>query len=122
MKIETIEELRNTGIITLVECNESEKTNNNDVVKDTKKGKWYKIEETYEEIKLELLGKGVFLIIFSVILIICLVVFRWIFNRKINNNPIKSESIVTIVNSIILVLCMFGVVVSGWYTVLYYCN
>lgn len=55
MKIETIEELRNTGIITLVECNESEKTNNKDVVKDIKKGKWYKIEETNEEIKLELL-------------------------------------------------------------------
>lgn len=55
MKIETIEELRNTGIITLVECNESEKTNNKDVVKDIKIGKWYKIEETNEEIKLELL-------------------------------------------------------------------
>lgn len=70
----------------------------------------------------KLLGEGVFLIIFSILIIISLAVFRWIFNRKINNNPIKSESIVTIVNSIILVVSMFGVVVSGWYTVLYYCN
>lgn len=70
----------------------------------------------------KLLGNGGFLIIFGILIIISLAVFRWIFNRKINNNPIKSESIVTIINSITLVVSMFGVVVSGWYTVLYYCN
>ncbi|GEM_PF-4272919 len=70
----------------------------------------------------ELLSNGVFLIIFSILIIISLAVFRWITNRKINNNAIKSESLVIIVNSIILVLSMGGVVFSGWYTILHYCN
>lgn len=58
MKLQTIGELRNKNIITLVECNESEKVNNKNVVKHTNDGKWYKIEETDEEIKLELLARS----------------------------------------------------------------
>ena len=58
MKLETIEELRNKGVITLIECDESEKVNNKDVVRDTNDGKWYKIEETNEELRLELLARS----------------------------------------------------------------
>lgn len=57
MKLETIESLRNKGILTLVECDESEKFKNANVVKDTNTGKWYKINETDEELKIELLAK-----------------------------------------------------------------
>jgi len=70
----------------------------------------------------ELLCNGVFLTIFSILIIISLAVFKWIINRKINNNSIKRENLAIIVNSIILVFSMGGVVFSGWYTILYYCN
>lgn len=69
----------------------------------------------------ELLGNGVFLIIFCMLTIISLSVFRLIFNRRISDNVIEKEGIVTIVNSIVLVLSMLGVVISGWYTLLHYC-
>ncbi|MDU1413819.1 MAG: hypothetical protein E6929_13465 [Clostridium sp.] len=69
----------------------------------------------------ELLGNGVFLIIFCMLTIISLSVFRLIFNRRISDNVIEKEGIVTIVNSIVLVLSMLGVAISGWYTLLHYC-
>lgn len=68
----------------------------------------------------ELLGNGVFLIIFCMLTIISLSVFRLIFNRRISDNVIEKEGIVTIVNSIVLVLSMLGVAISGWYTLLHY--
>ena len=69
----------------------------------------------------ELLGNGVFLIIFCMLTIISLSVFRLIFNRRISDNVIEKEGIVTIVNSIVLVLSMLGVAISGWYTLLHCC-
>lgn len=69
----------------------------------------------------ELLGNGVFLIIFCMLTIISLSVFKLIFNRRISDNVIEKEGIVTIVNSIVLVLSMLGVAISGWYTLLHYC-
>ena len=69
----------------------------------------------------ELLGNGVFLIIFCMLTIISLSVFKLIFDRRISDNVIEKEGIVTIVNSIVLVLSMLGVAISGWYTLLHYC-
>ena len=69
----------------------------------------------------ELLGNGVFLIIFCMLTIISLSVFRLIFNRRISENVIKKEGLVTIVNSIVLVFSMLGIAISGWYTFLHYC-
>ena len=68
----------------------------------------------------ELLGNGVFLIIFCMLTIISLSIFRLIFNRRISDNVIEKEGIVTIVNIIVLVLSMLGVAISGWYTLLHY--
>lgn len=56
MKLSTIETLVDEKIITLIKCDKSEKDNKN-VVKDKKTGKYYKFEETDEEIKLEILAK-----------------------------------------------------------------
>lgn len=58
MKLETVEKLRNKGVITLVQCDESEKVSNKNIVKDTSDGKWYRIEETNEELRLELLARS----------------------------------------------------------------
>lgn len=57
MKLSTIETLVDEKIITLIECDKSEKENNKNVVKDKKTGKYYKFEETDEEIKLDILAK-----------------------------------------------------------------
>lgn len=57
MKLSTIETLVDEKIITLIKCDKSEKDNNKNVVKDKKTGKYYKFEETDEEIKLEIIAK-----------------------------------------------------------------
>lgn len=57
MKLATIESLVDEKIITLIECDKSEKDDNKNVVKDKKNGKYYKFEETEDEIKLEILVK-----------------------------------------------------------------
>lgn len=56
LKLETIEELRNKGIITLVKCDKSEKEIDYNVVRDSKTNTYYKIAENQEEIKIELLN------------------------------------------------------------------
>lgn len=55
LKLSTIEDLRNSNIITLVECDESEFTADNNVVLDNTNKKYYKIQQTEEEIKIEIL-------------------------------------------------------------------
>ena len=74
------------------------------------------------EIFWELLGNGVFLLIFSIFVIISLAVFRWLTNRKLNDNAIRYESLFITANTIFLVISMVGVALSGWYTIMYYCN
>lgn len=71
-------------------------------------------------ILLDYLFGGGLLAIFIGLVILSLVVSRWITNRKINNNAIKGEGIVIIVNSLILVINMLGLALSGWYTILFY--
>lgn len=56
LKLSTIEWLRDKGIITLVECDESERETNKNIVRDTETNKWYKISQTEEEVKIELLN------------------------------------------------------------------
>ena len=70
----------------------------------------------------EFLGNGVFLLVFSIFIIISLGVFRWLTNRKLKDNSIKHESLFIIANTIFLVLSMVGAALSGWYTIMYYCN
>ncbi|MBS3200297.1 hypothetical protein [Turicibacter bilis] len=50
-----IEALRDEGIISLSECDKNEKEHMKIVVKDSKTNLYYKIEQTEEEIKIELL-------------------------------------------------------------------
>lgn len=57
MKLSIIESLVDEKIITLIECDKSEKDDNKNVVRDKKNGKYYKFEETEDEIKLEILAK-----------------------------------------------------------------
>jgi len=71
-------------------------------------------------ILLDYLFGGGLLTIFIGLVILSLIVSRWITNRKINNNAIKGEGIVIIVNSLILVINMLGLALSGWYTILFY--
>lgn len=71
-------------------------------------------------ILLNYLFGGGLLAIFIGLVILSLIVSRWITNRKINNNAIKGEGIVIIVNSLILVINMLGLALSGWYTILFY--
>lgn len=71
-------------------------------------------------ILLDYLFGGGLLAIFIGLVILSLIVSRWITNRKINNNAIKGEGIVIIVNSLILVINMLGLALSGWYTILFY--
>lgn len=71
-------------------------------------------------ILLDYLFGGGFLAIFIGLVILSLVVFRWITNRKINNKAIKGEGIAIIVNSLLLVINMLGLALSGWYTILFY--
>lgn len=58
MKLETIEHLSKKGVITLIECDEKEKVNNKNVVKNRVEGKWYKVEESNEDVRLELLARN----------------------------------------------------------------
>lgn len=57
MKLSSIEILVDENIITLIDCDGSEKENNSNLVKDKKTGKYYKFNETDEEIKLDILAK-----------------------------------------------------------------
>lgn len=57
MKLSTIETLVDEKIVELIECDKSEKDHNKNVVKDKKTGKYYKFEESEEEIKVEILAK-----------------------------------------------------------------
>ena len=57
LKLSTIEYLLDEKVITLIRCDEGEKEHNKNVVKNTKSGEYYKIEETDEEIKIEILAK-----------------------------------------------------------------
>lgn len=57
MKLSTIETLVDKKIITLVPCDKLEQDKNKNVVRDKKSGKYYKFEETEEELKLEILAK-----------------------------------------------------------------
>ncbi|MGG7057323.1 hypothetical protein ACQPUZ_03420 [Clostridium tertium] len=57
LKLSIIEELRDKGIIELIECDKSEKDNNIDIVRDIKTNKYYKISQNQEEIKIEILAK-----------------------------------------------------------------
>ena len=57
LKLSTIEELRDNGIIELIECDKNEKETGIDVVRDTKTNKYYKISQTQEEIKIEILAR-----------------------------------------------------------------
>ena len=57
LKLSTIESLVDEKIVTLIQCDESEKNHNENVVKNNKSGKYYKFQETEEEIKIEILAK-----------------------------------------------------------------
>lgn len=57
MKLSSVEVLVDEKIITLIDCDESQKANNKNIVKDKKTGKYYKFNETDEEIKLDILAK-----------------------------------------------------------------
>lgn len=70
---------------------------------------------------LVLISNGVLLVVFGILTAISLVIFKWLTNRKINNNSIKCESLFIILNSILLVFSMCGFALSGWYTILHYC-
>jgi len=54
MKVSTVELLVDEKVIKLIECNEVEKDNNHNIVIDKKTGKYYKYEETDDEIKMEI--------------------------------------------------------------------
>lgn len=56
LKLSTIEELRDKGIITLITCDKSEKEIDFNVVRDSSTNTYYKIEQSSEEIKIELLN------------------------------------------------------------------
>ena len=56
MKISTIQTLLDEHFITLEECDKSEKETNDNVVKKTEDGKYYKVKETEDEIKMDLLA------------------------------------------------------------------
>lgn len=68
------------------------------------------------------LESGVSLVFFSLLIIISLILFKRIINRKTRNNPLKGESFYIILISIVLALSMIGTLISIWYTVLHYCN
>lgn len=64
------------------------------------------------------LNNSVFLICFSILTIISLVIFKWLFNRKLNNNSVKHEGLIMSLNSLLLIVSMCVVALSGWYTIL----
>lgn len=56
LKLSTIEELRDKEIITLIKCDKSEKEVDCNVVRDSSTSTYYKIEQSNEEIRIELLN------------------------------------------------------------------
>ena len=56
MKLSTIQTLLDNNLITLEECDKSDKETNDNVVKKTEDGKYYKVKETEDEIKMDLLA------------------------------------------------------------------
>lgn len=66
------------------------------------------------------LNNSVFLICFSILTIISLVIFKWLFNRKLNNNSVKHEGLIMSLNSLLLIVSMCVVALSGWYTILHH--
>lgn len=63
----------------------------------------------------------VFLISFSILTIISLLIFKILFNKKLNNKPVKYEGLIIIFNTLLLIVSMLIVVLSGWYALLQYC-
>lgn len=57
LKISTIEELRNNGVIKFIECDKSERDNGVDVLRDSKTNTYYKISQTLEEVQIEILAR-----------------------------------------------------------------
>lgn len=57
MKLSTIEILVEEKIINLMDCDNLEVKNQKNIVRDKKSGRYYKFEETDEEIKLDILAK-----------------------------------------------------------------
>ena len=78
LKLSTIEELRNNNVIQFIECDKSERDKGIDVVRDTETNKYYKISQTPEEIKIEILVRclnylrtiGIVVVCFFIIFII----------------------------------------------------
>lgn len=64
------------------------------------------------------LNNSIFLFCFSILTIISLVIFKWLFNRKLNNNSVKHEGLIIFLNTLLLIVSMCVVALSGWYTIL----
>lgn len=76
LKISTIEELRNNGIVKFIECDKSERDNGVDVLRDTKTNTYYKIPQTLEEVQIEILARCLsYLRTISSILVSFLIIF-----------------------------------------------
>lgn len=56
----------------------------------------------------------IFLVIFGILTIISLIIFKWLFKRKLNNKPVKSEGLIIIFNTLLLIVSMCLVALSGW--------
>lgn len=63
---------------------------------------------------LVVMNNKIFIIIFGILTIICLIIFKWLFTRKLNNKPVKSEGLIIIFNTILLIVSMCLVALSGW--------
>lgn len=53
-----------------------------------------------------------FIVIFSTLIILSLLTFKWLSNRKVKKQILNGENSIVVLNSIVLIISMLGLVIS----------
>lgn len=67
---------------------------------------------------LVVMNNKIFIVIFGILTILSLIIFKWLFKRKLNNTPVKSEGLIIIFNTLLLIVSMCLVALSGWASIM----